>query len=705
MLTKIKTRLTALSTRERIVMCIGFSMFIGFLTSAYIVGAFRKSLEMMYHLSDSDFHYNGFKYAITEGISGTLMLTVFFSGLIIIVINKVFRNKGLFTTDERGFRVLEKGTFGTAEFMRRDKIESEYSIVSIIHDNDHMPILGQLSEDGSETITIKKPQYSDELRNTMVLGSSGTSKSRGYVTSELINCIQRNESFVTTDPSGELYLHTADFCRKHGAEVRVLNLVNPELSHCWDILHETISLETCRLDSSLLNQFVSVFLHNTSSGDKGDLFWYELASGYLKATIGYAAYKHEIFVIDYIKTVYRKLFPECDASFVNRIFNTEASIRTCHDKLFHDALAAGCEWFTIRDTLEEIDRLAPPFNIEEVHRLLMDFDIVDEAYRNDKRIPNNYVGKIAYKTCTQKALSENVKASGILGTLGKLSLFTDKKLAYNLSEPGINLRNINKKLCAYYVICPEDNADIRPITSLFFSFLFANAKSNFDEARQSSESMFCMNPILDLSVILDEFHSVGIIGGTPDVFVTYMSDSRKRHIHTSIILQNITQIESLYGESNAETIISNCNTTLFFGANDAETKRFISEMSGQVTVMADSYNHTHSDEMASSAGTRNLLTPDEVGRIRNEVIVFRHGCYPLRLKVFDYRILPAYRNGEIQPTSLQESITPYSIRCSNKYHLDHENNRFEYILNLLFESKGGLSQEWKEMYNNRFYYS
>ena len=693
MIEKIINRIRLMSDRQKLIAATGAAEFVVFLIAALVVGGAKKGSAELAHFSDPDYHFNGFWYAITEGFGSTLFLTMFFSVIISLLILKYGKKYFLFTKDDRGFEISRKGTYGTSEFMQGSRIDDEYRVVDIDKDTDHMTILGQQTEDGTKTVTLKKPKYPDELRNMLVIGSSGTSKSRGFVVSEILNAAFRGESVLVSDPSGELYLNTASVLKKCGLSVYALNCVDPEYSDCWDLLSLTLNSETDRLDGTLLNMFVSVFLRNTSAGEMGDRFWYELASGYLKAAIGYAAYKRESYIITNLKSLYAGLFPELDARELDKLFNFKLSVKECRDRLFHDALNKGCEWNMLSEHISNVERMAPPFTISEVHRLLMDFDPVEEAYTRDPLIPDTYIGKIAYKTCSQRALSENVKASGILGTLGKLSLFTDEKLAFNLSEPGIDLKTINKEPSAVFIISPEDNAEMRAITSLFITFAFVNAKETYDTARQKAESQNTGNPTLPLSIILDEFHSIGVIGGTPDVFVTYMSDSRKRLIHISLIVQNITQIASLYGKSNAETIISNCNTTLFFGANDPETKRFISELSGQVTVMANSYGGKYTEETGISSGRRNLLTPDEAGRIRNEVIIFRHGCYPLRLNIFDYRMLPVFKYGNVQKISLAEGTQSFEQRYRNRYRITENSKLLITNAKYMIESDHGFSLE------------
>ena len=57
--------------------------------------------------------------------------------------------------------------------------------------------------------------------NMIILGGSGTGKSRFFVKPNLLQC---NTSFVVTDPSGELVESCGKMLEQHGYEIRVFNL-------------------------------------------------------------------------------------------------------------------------------------------------------------------------------------------------------------------------------------------------------------------------------------------------------------------------------------------------------------------------------------------------------------------------------------------------------------------------------------------------
>ena len=61
----------------------------------------------------------------------------------------------------------------------------------------------------------------------------------------------------------------------------------------------------------------------------------------------------------------------------------------------------------------------------------------------------------------------------------------------------------------------------------------------------------------------------------PD-FDKIISVIRSREISVSVILQSITQLDSLYGSAAARTIINNCDRQLYLGGTDPETAEYIS---------------------------------------------------------------------------------------------------------------------------------
>ena len=76
------------------------------------------------------------------------------------------------------------------------------------------------------------------------------------------------------------------------------------------------------------------------------------------------------------------------------------------------------------------------------------------------------------------------------------------------------------------------------------------------------------------------------IGQIPK-FEKLIATIRSREISASIILQAQSQLKAIY-KDNADTIIGNCDTTLFLGGKEKTTLKEISETLGKETI--DMYN-------------------------------------------------------------------------------------------------------------------
>lgn len=78
---------------------------------------------------------------------------------------------------------------------------------------------------------------------------------------------------------------------------------------------------------------------------------------------------------------------------------------------------------------------------------------------------------------------------------------------------------------------------------------------------------------IPVRLILDDFSTNTLI---PD-FDKIISVIRSREIYVSLIVQSLSQLEGLYGESKAQTIINNCDHCLYLGGTDTRTARYFAE--------------------------------------------------------------------------------------------------------------------------------
>ena len=118
--------------------------------------------------------------------------------------------------------------------------------------------------------------------NVLVVGGSGAGKTRVYAKP---NIMQANTSFVALDPKGELLRDTGKLLESKGYEIRVLDLINPGLSHCYN------PFAYLRDEKDVLKLVTNLIRNTTPKGaSNNDPFWEKSETALLEALILYLLY-------------------------------------------------------------------------------------------------------------------------------------------------------------------------------------------------------------------------------------------------------------------------------------------------------------------------------------------------------------------------------------------------------------------------------
>ena len=145
-----------------------------------------------------------------------------------------------------------------------------------------------------------------------------------------------------------------------------------------------------------------------------------------------------------------------------------------------------------------------------------------------------------------------------------------------------------------------------------------------------------------VEVIMDEFANYFV----PDIEKT-ISTCRSRGIGLHPILQNSAQGKARYAD-NWPTIVGNCDTLVFLGGKDPDTTKMLEEAMGQQTVTTDNMSQTNSWQSSSNSQAiaqhaRALMQASEIERMpRNECLVLVTGVNPWRGPKTDIAIHPLY---------------------------------------------------------------
>lgn len=129
-------------------------------------------------------------------------------------------------------------------------------------------------------VTVTNPDkkyYSSHNLNEIVIGGSGAGKSFRKIKPDIM---QMYGSYVVTDPKGELYRDTAKILTENGYQVRVLNLININLSNAYNPFAYMME------EQDVLN-VADLFMKNSAGEGEKEDFWTGAAQDMLVAIMVY----------------------------------------------------------------------------------------------------------------------------------------------------------------------------------------------------------------------------------------------------------------------------------------------------------------------------------------------------------------------------------------------------------------------------------
>lgn len=207
-----------------------------------------------------------------------------------------------------------------------------------------------------------------------------------------------------------------------------------------------------------------------------------------------------------------------------------------------------------------------------------------------------------------------------------------------LSKDELHLETLGDKgrKTALFVIIPDTDSTFNFIVSIMYTQLFNILVTRADQKYRGALPNH-------VRFMLDEFANIGQIPQFDKLIATI----RSRNISASIILQTLSQLKSIY-KDNAETIIGNCDTSIFLGGNEKSTIKSLSEDLGKETI--NDYNESRTRSNNDSYGQnytkigRSLMTEDEIKRMpRDTCIVQIVGKKPFKDKKYPLEQHPRYK--------------------------------------------------------------
>lgn len=271
----------------------------------------------------------------------------------------------------------------------------------------------------------------------------------------------------------------------------------------------------------------------------------------------------------------------------------------------------------------------------------------DETYMNpidrlfealEKKEPTHF----AVKQYKKYKLAAGKTAKSILISCGaRLAPFDIQELRDLMQEDELELDTLGDRKTALFVIISDTDDTFNFVVSIMYSQLFNLLCDKADD-------VYGGRLPVHVRCLLDEFANIGLI----PKFEKLIATVRSREISASIILQAQSQLKAIY-KDNADTIVGNCDSTLFLGGKEKTTLKELSETLGKETI--DLYNTSETRSNQKSFGLnyqktgKELMSQDEITVMDGSKCIFQlRGVRPFLSDKFDitkhknYKLLEDY---------------------------------------------------------------
>lgn len=250
-----------------------------------------------------------------------------------------------------------------------------------------------------------------------------------------------------------------------------------------------------------------------------------------------------------------------------------------------------------------------------------------------EREPEHFAVKqyVKFKQAAGKTLKSILISCG-----ARLAPFDIKELRDLMKYDELELDTLGDEKTALFVIISDTDDTFNFVVAIMYSQLF-------NLLCDKADNEYGGRLPVHVRCLLDEFSNIGQI----PKFEKLIATIRSREISACIILQAQSQLKAIY-KDNADTIIGNCDTTLFLGGKEKSTLKELSETLGKETI--DMYNTSETRSNQNSYGTnyqklgKELMSQDELSVMDGgKCILQLRGVRPFLSDKYDITKHPRYK--------------------------------------------------------------
>ena len=426
-------------------------------------------------------------------------------------------------------------------------------------------------------------------KNVLVIGGSGSGKTRFFIKPNLMQCQSKDYpvSFVVTDPKGSIVVECGRLLEKNNYRIKIFNTINFSKSMHYNPFAYIHS------EKDILKLVNTLICNTKGDGKSGDDFWVKAETLLYCALIGYIHYEapeEEQNFATLIELVNAMEVREDDETFENPVDIAFKELEK--DKPNHFAvrqykkykLAAGKTAKSINISCGA--RLAP-FDIAELREITM-YDELELDTLGDK-------------------IYDNPDAKD--GRFKKTSLF---------------------------LIMSDTDSTFNFLISMIYSQLFNLLCEKADDQYKGRLPVH-------VRCLIDEAANIGQIPNLEKLMATI----RSREISACLVLQAQSQLKALY-KDNADTIIGNCDTSIFLGGKEPTTLKELNQALGKETIDTFNTGESRGREVSHSLNYqklgKELMSVDELAVLDGSKCILQlRGVRPFLSNKFDITQHKNYR--------------------------------------------------------------
>lgn len=421
-------------------------------------------------------------------------------------------------------------------------------------------------------------------KNVLVIGGSGSGKTRFFVKPNIMQCCFPNPdyptSIVCTDPKGSLLIECGRLLERAGFKIKVLNTINFKKSMHYNPFSYIHS------EKDILKLVNTLIANTKGDGKGGDDFWLKAETLLYTALIGYIYYEA----------------PKEEQNFATLVEFINAMEVREDDEAFEN-------------------------NVDIAFRELGERDPNHFAVRQWKK----------YKLAAGKtAKSINISAGARLAPfdiqeLREITMYDELEL----DTLGGRKKGDTQRTALFLIMSDTDST---------FNFLISMVYSQlFNLLCEKADDEFGGRLPIHVRCLIDECANIGQIPNLEKLMATI----RSREISACLVLQAQSQLKALYKDS-ADTIIGNCDASLFLGGKEPTTLKELNQTLGKETIDTFNTGESRGREVSHSLNYqklgKDLATIDELAVLDGgKCILQLRGVRPFLSDKYDITKHPNYK--------------------------------------------------------------